>query len=68
RIQEGFGNLNGMAHAEGTLGTFYQTKGDLEEAVRHLEKARELFQKAGASQQIHIVDLKIQMLHDQMSN
>lgn len=67
RIQETSGDLNGMAHAEGTLGTIYQSKGELEEAIRHLENAKTLFQKAGASQQIHIVDLKIQALQDQIS-
>lgn len=67
RIQEASGNVTGMAHAEGTLGTFYESKGDLEKAIDHLERAKALFQKAGASQQIHIVDLKIQTLRDQIS-
>ncbi len=65
-IQEKQGNVRGMAEIEGTIGTIYQKRGDLSEAIRQLEKSRRLFQKAGASQQIHIVDLRIQALKDQL--
>ena len=65
-IQEKQGNVRGMAEIEGTIGTIYQKKGDLPEAIRQLEKSRRLFQEAQASQQIHIVDLRIQALKDQL--
>ncbi len=65
-IQETQGNVRGMAEIEGTIGTIYQKKGDLHEAIRQLEKSRQLFQEAKASQQIHIVDLRIQALKDQL--
>jgi tetratricopeptide (TPR) repeat protein len=65
-IQENEGHIRGMAEIEGTIGTIYQKKGDLPEAIQHLETSRQLFSKAKASQQIHIVDLRIRMLKDQL--
>lgn len=65
-IQEKQGNVRGMAEIGGTIGTIYQKKGDLPEAIRQLEKSRRFFQEARASQQIHIVDLRIQALKDQL--
>ncbi len=65
-IHEKAGNKTGLAEIEGTIGTVYEKKGDLDRAIRHLEKARRLFQEAGASQQIHIVELRIQRLQDRL--
>ncbi|MFY9271194.1 MAG: tetratricopeptide repeat protein [Candidatus Manganitrophaceae bacterium] len=68
KIREGMADLAGMANIEGTIGTIYQDFGNLPEAIRHLEKSKELFQKGGASQQIHIVDQRIQTLRDRIQN
>ncbi|MFQ5598619.1 MAG: tetratricopeptide repeat protein [Nitrospiria bacterium] len=65
-IQTKNGNRYGMAEIEGTIGTIYEQKGDLGEALRRLERARSHFQAAGATQQIHIVELRIQALEDRL--
>jgi len=55
-----------LAEIEGTIGTIHEKKGALLQALRHLKKARAYFEETGASQEIHIVDLRIQSLQDQM--
>ncbi|MFQ5542859.1 MAG: tetratricopeptide repeat protein [Nitrospiria bacterium] len=59
-------NMKGLAEAEGMLGIIHQQKKDLPEAIRHLEKAKKHFEAAGASQEIHAVDLRIQELKDRV--
>jgi len=66
-LQKRLGDVQGMAETEGTLGTIYQKKGELKEALQHLKKARRHFEEGGASQQIHIVDLSIQAIQDQIN-
>lgn len=68
KIREEMNDLPGMANVEGTIGTIHQSFGNLPQAIQHLEKSKELFQRGGASQQIHIVDQRIQILRDQMQN
>jgi tetratricopeptide (TPR) repeat protein len=68
KIREEMNDTTGMANVEGTIGTIHQSFGNLPQAIEHLEKSKELFQKGGASQQIHIVDQRIQTLRDQMRN
>lgn len=55
-----------LAEIEGTLGTIHEKTGHLSEALHHLKKARDYFEQAGASQALHIVDLRIQTLQDQV--
>ncbi len=66
QIQKSVGNLQHLAEIEGTMGTIYEKEGRLVEAISHLQTARDYFIRAGASQQIHIVDLRIQALEDQI--
>lgn len=68
KIREEMNDPTGMANVEGTIGTIHQSFGNLPQAIQHLEKSKELFQKGGASQQIHIVDQRIQTLRDQLRN
>lgn len=68
QIQEALGDFNGIAQTEGTIGMIEQAGGNFKEAIRRLEKARGLFQKGGASQQIHIVDQKIEAILEQTKN
>ncbi len=65
-IQIPLKNLKKLAEIEGTIGTIHEKKGELSKALTHLKKARAYFEKAGGSQEIHIVDLRIQSLQDQM--
>jgi len=67
KLQEDLGDILGMAGTEGTLGSIYQKKGNLKKAIRHLKKARQYFEEGGASQEIHIVDLTLQALQDQLN-
>lgn len=55
-----------LAEIEGTLGTIHEKNGHFSEALQHLKKARDYFEQAGASQTLHIIDLRIQALQDQM--
>ncbi|MFQ5588641.1 MAG: tetratricopeptide repeat protein [Nitrospiria bacterium] len=66
QIQSTLGNPEKLAEIEGTLGTIYEKKGNLAEAIAHLKKARDYFEAAKAAQAIHIVDLRIQALEDQL--
>ncbi|GEM_PF-2415501 len=65
-IQAPLGDPRKLAEIEGTIGTIYEKRGELTQALRHLKKARAYFEETGASQEIHIVDLRIQRLQDQM--
>jgi len=65
-IQIPLKNLKKLAEIEGTIGTIHEKKGEFSKALTHLKKARVYFEKTGGSQEIHIVDLRIQMLEDQM--
>ncbi|MEC4678032.1 MAG: tetratricopeptide repeat protein, partial [Nitrospirota bacterium] len=65
-IQISLKNLKKLAEIEGTIGTIHEKKGEFSKALTHLKKARAYFEKTGGSQEIHIVDLRIQMLEDQM--
>jgi len=65
-LQTSLKNLKKLAEIEGTIGTIYEKKGEFSKALHHLKKARVHFEKTGASQEIHIVDLRIQTLEDRM--
>ncbi len=65
-VQKQIGGLSRLAGIEGTIGTILEKKGLLKKAISHLIKARDYFAQTGASQEIHIVDLRIQALEDQM--
>lgn len=65
-LQSSSGKPGKLAEIEGTIGTIHEKKGEWTKALHHLKKARAYFKKTGASQEIHIVDLRIQALQDRM--
>lgn len=65
-VQEEIGGLSRLAGIEGTIGTILEKNGHLKKAIARLKKARDYFTQTGASQEIHIVDLRIQTLEDQI--
>ncbi len=67
KLQKEEHNPTILAEIEGTMGTIQEKKGNLAEAIAHLKKARRYFEEAGASQEIHVVDLRIQTLEDQLA-
>ncbi|MDC4222696.1 MAG: tetratricopeptide repeat protein [Candidatus Manganitrophus sp.] len=68
KIREEMNDLPGMANVEGTIGTIHQSFGESPPSDRTSREIKRALPKGGASQQIHIVDQRIQTLRDQMQN
>jgi tetratricopeptide (TPR) repeat protein len=57
----------GTAVALGTIGSIQKSAGDFPGAIKTFEEALALFEKAGAEQQIHGIEIEIKSLKDQVA-